>query len=208
MLLGLKDLTLQHAETLSWVGCHPPDDLMQREVERQKPHVVVIDDHTLRLLPDAPAWWAQKRIGVVLVSQTDDLHVMEQALGLGVPCIVHEAEPLGTMLGAIAAATRKRIWLPPQLRDHVLAHHVTLPERSTTLLALPGLASKNTLSEKEKILIDLVVRHPEAKSLILADWMGVRESTIRNRLSRIYSKLHLRGRAALVKFVHEGRSTL
>lgn len=200
MLHGLKSVIIETDDKLGWAGFHPPSDSIQHEIDRRKPRVIVMDSLALKSLPKFPLLWKNQKIGTVILAKTNNLEEVSAALQQGVLGIVHETEPIGTVLGAIVSAANQRIWIPAHLRDRLLSRNLHDHDGSSMHARMPLLS---LLSPKEKLLVGLVVEHPEAKSLTLASWMGVKESTIRNRLSRIYSKLHLHGRAALVKFAHQ-----
>ncbi len=206
LLCGLKTLVSESPTPMKWLGSHPPDEQVFREIDRHRPHVIIMDDNALTALPQAPSQWKQQKIGTVLISQIDECTEMAQLLHHGILGLVHDSEPPGSLFGAISSVINQRIWVPARLRDYLLSLSLKEPRSSDLLPGIPR-ARQTPLSPKEKQLIGLVLKHPDAKSLTLADWMGVRESTIRNRLSRIYSKLRIHGRAALVKYAHRHNMT-
>ena len=60
-----------------------------------------------------------------------------------------------------------------------------------------------SLTPKELDVIAAVVRHRGAKSLILADGLGISEHTLRNHLTAIYQKLQVQGRLELYVYAKE-----
>lgn len=206
LLAGLKQLISDSPNSMRWVGSHPPDPLVFREIERLNPHVIIFDDRTFLTFPEAPSQWAKQKIGAVFITQVDDCQKMEHLFQHQILAIVQDSEPPGSLLGAISSVINHRLWIPVNFRDHLISrsiHEFCLSNKNKLVSSPP----QPILSPKERELIKLVIEHPDAKSLKLADWMGVSESTIRNRLSRIYTKLNIHGRAALVKYAHQQRSS-
>ena len=199
VLAGLNTLLTNHPGNFMWLGGHPPSASLFHELERQRPHIVILDDTSLNTLPTLPAHLAEHHVELILLTQSDELKGLEIQIQRGILGIVHISEPLGSILGSLHAVSQQHLWVPARMRERLLTK------------AFSSLAQKfdknpsgiHDLSIKEKELIRLIVHHPEAKALALGEWLGIQESTLRNRLSRIYQKLHLHGRAALVMFAQQ-----
>ncbi|NDU89260.1 MAG: response regulator transcription factor [Ferrovum sp.] len=199
ILAGLNALLTDHPGNFLWLGGHPPTASLFRELERHHPKIVILDDASLNTLPTLSAYLAEHHVELILLTQSEELKGMEAQIQQGVLGIVHVSEPLGSILGALHAVSQQHLWVPARLRERLLTK------------AFSSIAQKSDnnssgffdLSTKEKELIRLIVHHPEARALALGEWLGIQESTLRNRLSRIYQKLHLHGRASLVMFAQQ-----
>ena len=60
-----------------------------------------------------------------------------------------------------------------------------------------------SLTPKERQVVHAVVAHRGAKSLVIADALGMSENTLRNHLTVIYSKLNVQGRLNLYLYAVE-----
>ncbi|WP_297480882.1 hypothetical protein [Ferrovum sp.] len=200
VLAGLNALLTNHPGNFLWLGGHPPTTTsLFRELERQHPKIVILDDASLSILPTLSTHLAEHHVELILLTQSDELKGLEAQIQQGVLGIVHVSEPLGSILGALHAVSQQHLWVPARLRERLL----TKAFSSVAQKSDKNSSRISELSTKEKELIRLIVHHPEAKALALGEWLGIQESTLRNRLSRIYQKLHLHGRAALVMFAQQ-----
>ena len=199
VLAGLNTLLTDHPGNFLWLGGYPPSVSLFQELERQHPHIVILDDSSLNTLPTLPAHLAEHHIELILLTQSDELKGLEVQIQQGVLGIVHISEPLGSILGALHAVSQQHLWVPARMRERLLTKAFSFMTQKPN----KNPSGIHGLSIKEKELIRLIVHHPEAKALALGEWLGIQESTLRNRLSRIYQKLHLHGRAALVMFAQQ-----
>jgi DNA-binding NarL/FixJ family response regulator len=86
---------------------------------------------------------------------------------------------------------------------------------SMLLGGVPGLASNrgsaqdeiarrhHSLTAKEREVVQAMVQHRGAKSLVVADALGMSEHTLRNHLTVIYSKLGVQGKLNLYAYALE-----
>ena len=61
------------------------------------------------------------------------------------------------------------------------------------------------LTDRERELIDVIVAHPSAKYLAIADRMGISEHTVHNHLTHIYQKLNVVNRTELLLYAMSRR---
>ena len=138
---------------------------------------------------------------VVLTGELDPgLH--REAVMLGARGVVLKSQPADHILEAIERVHRGEVWLDGSLMSLLLG-------------SVPGLALKHSgpvdlqrqsiesLTTKERQVIQAVVAQRGAKSLVVADALGMSEHTLRNHLTVVYSKLGVRGKLDLYVFALE-----
>jgi DNA-binding NarL/FixJ family response regulator len=196
-IAGLETVVKHSPSPMEWLGGFQPEVGVSREIQRLKPHVVIFDDHHTAFLPELRNLFVQQNIGLLLLSHKDDWKTMAHQIQIGVFGVFHIGEPAATLIEAIHAIAKPTDEIPANRRDCLLTralqtHSLTKADQDKYHI--------QSLTPRERHLVGLVLQHPEAKSLTLSEWMGISESALRNALSRIYHKLNLHGRAALVKF--------
>lgn len=196
-ILGLKRLLESSTTPMEWVGSHPPDSHLMSEIQRRKPCLVIADEEIKVNSADLPARLKAQQIGLLVMSPSRNIFELETMIRFGARGVVHMGEPENILLTAIQQVAKAQMWLPQELSERMVCKAVggIFSPRTT-----PEEARINQLTKKERQLIVMAVKHPEAKAFTLGALMDISESTIRNRLSIIYRKLQLRGKAALILF--------
>lgn len=135
---------------------------------------------------------------VLLTGDLDPSHHREAVLR-GARGVVLKSQPTEHILEAIHRVHAGEVCFDGSLMSILLA-------------AVPGLAASRpapkddatrrieTLTPKERQVIQAIVKQRGAKSLVLAEELGMSEHTLRNHLTVIYSKLNVQGRLNL--YVH------
>lgn len=198
-ILGLKRLIELSTIPMEWVGNHPPDALLMNEIQRRKPGVVISDEEIRTKAADLPARLNTQHIGLLIMSPSRDLLELENLIRSGARGVIHMGEPENILLGAIQQVAEARMWLPQELSERMVCKAIggIYSPRAT-----PEETRIGQLTKKERHLISMLAKHPEAKAFTLGALMNISESTIRNHLCVIYRKLQLRGKAALVLFAN------
>jgi len=142
--------------------------------------------------------------GIKVVVLTGELNPARHrdAVMRGARGIVLKSDPTENVLRAIERVNAGEVWLDGSLMSILLG-------------GIPGLASKrNTLADeiarrhqsltaKEREVIQAMVQHRGAKGLIVAEALGMSEHTLRNHLTVIYSKLGVQGKLNLYAYAIE-----
>jgi len=142
--------------------------------------------------------------GVKVVVLTGELNPARHrdAVMRGARGIVLKSDPTQNVLRAIERVHAGEVWLDGSLMSMLLG-------------GIPGLASKRSLLEneiarrhhsltaKEREVVQAMVQHRGAKSLVVADALGMSEHTLRNHLTVIYSKLGVQGKLNLYAYALE-----
>ena len=140
-------------------------------------------------------------IGVKVVLLTGDLNPSHhrEAVMRGARGVVLKSQPTDDILDAIERVHTGEVCFAGSLMSMLLG----------AVPGLPGVrpAPKDdatlrieTLTPKERQVIQAMVEHCGAKSLVVADALGMSEHTLRNHLTVIYSKLGVQGKLNL--YVH------
>jgi DNA-binding NarL/FixJ family response regulator len=135
---------------------------------------------------------------VLVLTGARDIESHRRAVLGGARGVVKKEEPVEVLLRAIEKIHEGEIWLNRALLGNVM----------NSLTGGHGHANEDTvkiaaLTRKEHEVVATVVKHRGAKSLVLADDMGISEHTLRNHLTVIYQKLGVHGRLELYLFAKE-----
>jgi DNA-binding NarL/FixJ family response regulator len=144
--------------------------------------------------------------GVKVVLLTGDLNPAHHrdAVMRGARGVVLKSQPTENILDAIQRVHAGEVWLDGSLMAMLLGAVPGVP--GTVPQPKSGPAQRiQSLTLKERQVIETVVRHRGAKSLVVADAMGISEHTLRNHLTVIYSKLGVQGKLNLFVFAIENR---
>lgn len=157
-------------------------------------------------LPDVNAMDCVRQLasaGVKTLVLTGSVNVAQhrEAVLQGARGVVLKSHPTDRLLKAIERVHAGEVWLDGTLMAQLLG---TLPGVSMhTPGRDPHAARIASLTPKERQVVVAVVHHRGAKSLVVADALGMSEHTLRNHLTVIYSKLGVHGRLDLYAFALE-----
>lgn len=135
---------------------------------------------------------------ILVLTGARDAEAHRRAVVAGARGVVRKEEPVDVLLRAIEKVHTGDLWVNRALMGDIL----------DMLTSGRGQASENaarisSLTPKELEVIAALVRHRGAKSLVIAESVGISEHTLRNHLSVIYHKLGLRGRLDLYLYAKE-----
>lgn len=139
---------------------------------------------------------------VILIGRYIDDYVIEQALMTGCKGVITEEQDLQTLARSILAVSHGEIWVQGKT-SHCLNSRI-----KTTHIPSNGGASEDTLTKREMQIVTLFRDHPGYTATTLAAKLNLSESTLRNHLTRVYRKLGVRNRAALLGKLMRGQLKL
>jgi two-component system nitrate/nitrite response regulator NarL len=139
---------------------------------------------------------------VVLTGELNPGRHRDAVLG-GARGVVLKSQPAEHVLDAIGRVHAGEVWLDGTLMSMLLG---TLPGLAPA--APPPQPDMNqrridSLTAKEREVVQAMVKHRGAKSLVVADALGMSEHTLRNHLTVIYSKLNVQGKLNLYVYALE-----
>ena len=146
--------------------------------------------------------------GVQVVVLTGDLNPAHhrEAVLRGARGVVVKSQPTDHILEAIQRVHAGEVWLDGALMSMLLGTVPRLPAAAPARARADSAAARiATLTPRERLVIQTVVQHPGAKSLLAASALGMSENTLRNHLTVIYSKLGVQRRLGLYLFAIEHR---
>lgn len=136
---------------------------------------------------------------VLVLTGSRDLDSHRRAVLAGARGVVRKEEPVDVLLRAIEKVHEGDVWVNRALIGDIMnmltGARQTAPSPDDTRIA--------TLTPKEIEVITAVVRRKGAKSLVIADDLGISEHTLRNHLTTIYHKLEVHGRLELYVYAKE-----
>ncbi|SIR45320.1 DNA-binding response regulator, NarL/FixJ family, contains REC and HTH domains [Aromatoleum tolulyticum] len=135
---------------------------------------------------------------VLVLTGARDLDAHRRAVLAGARGVVRKEEPVDVLLRAIEKVHEGDVWVNRALIGDIM-NMLTGKKKA----AAPDDARIATLTPKEVEVIGAVVRYKGAKSLVIADDLGISEHTLRNHLTAIYHKLEVHGRLELYLYAKE-----
>lgn len=144
--------------------------------------------------------------GVKVILLTGDLNPAHhrQAVLRGARGVVVKSQPTQHILDAIEHVHKGEVWFGRALMTYMM----------DTVSGMPGAAASSggddaqrikTLTPKELLVIQALVEHRGAKSLVVAEALGMSENTLRNHLTVIYEKLGVQRKLDLYVYAIEHR---
>lgn len=138
------------------------------------------------------------RILALTGSRDPDVH--NAAVLRGARGVVGKDESVEVVLQAIDRIHAGDAWVSRHLFSRILGG---LAERTRKPAPEAGKIAK--LTSRERSIVAAIVRESGAKSLAIAETLGISEHTLRNHLSTIYSKLGLHNRIELYAYATKHR---
>lgn len=135
---------------------------------------------------------------VLVLTGARDMETHRRAVLGGARGVVRKEEPVELLLRAIEKVHQGEVWLNQALLGSVMSSLTggkTGRDNDAPVIA--------SLTPKEHEVIGTVIKHKGAKSLVLAEDLGISEHTLRNHLTVIYHKLGVHGRLELYLYAKE-----
>jgi DNA-binding NarL/FixJ family response regulator len=136
---------------------------------------------------------------VVLTGDTDPGRHRD-AVQKGARGMVLKSQPAEHIISAIHQVQAGSVWLESGLVSVLLGQPTSPAPTSPATIAQKRIAS---LTPKEREVVQALVTHRGAKSLVLAEALLMSENTLRNHLTVVYSKLGVHGKLNLYVFALE-----
>lgn len=200
MLWGLERLIESAGDQLLHLGSATSIEELLASPHSREADIIVLDldlggrssiaalGELQRLLPG--------RILVLTGARDPETH--RRAVLAGARGVVRKEEPVDVLLRAIEKVHAGDLWVNRALIGDIFDRLT-----SSRGKADEQAAKISNLTPKELEVIAALVRHRGAKSLVIAESLGISEHTLRNHLSVIYHKLGLRGRLDLYLYATE-----
>lgn len=198
LLWGLSKLIDGERPRLEVAGTAQTIEEAETLVQREKPHVVLLD---LDLggqsgLDAMPAILRNEGTRIIILTGTRDPRLREQSMLLGASGILSKEAAADTLITAITRVHAGEVWLDPDTAAQIVGR-LRQGQRD------PEAARIASLTQKERTVIGALVKGEGLPNKVLADRLCMAEHTLRNHLSSIYSKLGVRTRLALYMYAIE-----
>jgi len=202
MLWGLERLIESAQPGMLVAGVARTADEMLDLAERVACDVILLDlDLAGRsAVAELPKLALRTRAAVLVLTGESDLAIHEAAIINGARGVVSKVEPPDVILRAIERVHAGEVWVNRTMMGRVLG-----------VLASPHGGRKRdpesekiaTLTAREREIVVAVVRKRGAKGTAIAEALHISESTLRNHLTVIYSKLGVHNRLELFAYAGE-----
>ncbi|MFB6286941.1 MAG: response regulator [Candidatus Bipolaricaulia bacterium] len=162
-----------------------------------RPNVVLMDIH----MPGADGITATQRIhrehpeiNVIILTMYGDEDHLFQAVKAGAKGYVHKDTSSETLLETIRAVHAGEAWLDPSIARKMLDEFRKINDPNAHEHAV-------YLTRREREILELVAEGQSNQDI--ANRLSIAEKTVRNRLSTIFSKLHVNNRTQAALKAHE-----
>jgi DNA-binding NarL/FixJ family response regulator len=159
----------------------------------------------------------EARVQVVLLTGDVNPSHHRDAVLRGARGVVLKSQPTQNILDAIERVHAGEVWFDGSLMSMLLGAVPGLPTPGSGQKGVAGAGSVRsapqddatrrieTLTPKERQVIQAMVKHRGVKNLVVADALGMSEHTLSNHLTEIYSKLAVPGKLNLYVYAMEHR---
>jgi DNA-binding NarL/FixJ family response regulator len=198
MAWGLARIIEHHGPSLSVVGVATTlPDAMTAQINTA-PDIAIIDldcEHATKSIQTLAA--AGRGLVMVLTASKDE-SVHDSAVLAGANGVVKKTEPLEVLLKAIERIHQGEFWVDHKAVGRIIREAVL---RQAVQARDPEHLKIARLTRKERLTVSEVARDASATLCDIAMRLCISQSTLRNHLTSIYSKLGLRNRLELHAYV-------
>lgn len=129
-----------------------------------------------------------RQLRVIALAHIHDEQISDRAVLGGARGLLHQEDSVGTILKAIRKVYAGELWL-----DRATSGRIFGLLTQDDAPADPDSTKIASLTLRERNIIVALARAASARHRVIADLLGMSEHTLRNHLSKIYSKLDLTG---------------
>jgi len=129
-----------------------------------------------------------RQLRVIALANIHDEQLSDRAVIGGARGLLHQEDSVGTIVKAISKVHSGELWLDRATSGRIFGM-LTQDDAPVD----PDSAKIASLTLRERNIIVALGRAASARHRVIADLLGMSEHTLRNHLSKIYSKLDLTG---------------
>ncbi|MGD8190637.1 response regulator [Brevibacillus ginsengisoli] len=171
--------------------------------QEHPPDIVLMDIHMPEMDGVEATKILKKRfplVKVIILTTFEDIHFVVNAMQAGAEGYLLKAIDPQDLSTAIRLVHKGKTMIPQELAKEIFLSHVSLLHNNETSM-------QSFVPAGKKNLYDLIERELQVLQLIseglqnwaIAEKLYISEGTVKNYVSSIYSKLHVRNRAAATK---------
>ncbi|MBI3478830.1 MAG: response regulator transcription factor [Nitrosomonadales bacterium] len=202
MLWGLERLIDSQSPKMQVVGKFTSHAEASAHIKKLSPDVILLDldlgdEHGLDIIPQLVFHMQAK---ILVLTGARDAMLLDKALIAGAKGVVEKGEPVETILAAIERVHSGQLWMDQGRMGRIiieLCRQKSLEEND------PDRKKIASLTPREREIVKAVTSRSGTTCIDVAKELRVSESTLRNHLSSIYSKLDLTNRLELWEFAHK-----
>lgn len=170
-----------------------------RIAAEQKPHLILMDLNlgTASSLDFLPELLANTTAAILVLTGYTDLSIHESAILKGARGVLVKSEPAKTILKAIEKVSAGEIWVANATLGRVLNR---LSSNNNQKKVDPEEQKIRDLTAREREIIAALTTFAASTSEEIADQLCISKSTLKNHLTKIYSKLDVTNRVQLMKY--------
>lgn len=204
-LWGLRRLVESTGPRMTVAGTAATSHELLNHPALRHTDVVVLDLslHDASGLDCLPRLVAEIGVKVVVLTGETDARRHRDAVMRGARGVVVKSQPIDAVLSAIERVHAGEVCLDGALMSMLLGAVPGMAPASRSAAADQQARRIDSLTPKERQVVEAVVRHRGAKSLAVADALGMSEHTLRNHLTVIYCKLGVHGKLNLYVYAVE-----
>ena len=137
---------------------------------------------------------------VLILTGTHDPQIQDSAILRGARGLIHKEEPTETILKAIEKVHHGELWLDRKTTGRLF---VELSRAKDPPTDDPEAQKIFSLTPREREIVSRIMSNPGAENRSIAEALHMSEPTLRNQVSRIYSKLGVPGRLELYVYAQK-----
>jgi two-component system, NarL family, nitrate/nitrite response regulator NarL len=201
LLWGLQQLVSANDSRMSLAGYSSSTATLMDSVASASPDVILFDldmpaEHATGIATLAAGCTAK----ILVMTRHDDQTLVDKAVLDGACGVLKSNSTPANFIEAIQKVHAGQIWLDRAATGRIM---VELSRRQNGQLEQKKPSRLATLTDREKSIVASVLENSGDPAKTLAKKLHISESTLRNHLTSIYSKLDISNRFELISFAHK-----
>jgi DNA-binding NarL/FixJ family response regulator len=168
-----------------------------------KPDIVLLDidlgdDDGLEILPEINDEAAGAKVIILTGTQNPETH--QTAVLRGAQGVLLKTDSAQVILKAIEKVHGGEIWISNEILNRVLSQLTRSKDAADKKSPDPEEQKITSLTAREREIIHALVNDESSTNKEIADRLYISESTLKNHLTTVYSKLEVKNRIELLKY--------
>ncbi len=207
MMRGLRNLIQEYAKHMNIVGEVYDLESLRKVLTSSVATVVVLDIALLtpQSIPELTELLQTYPIQILVMENKSEEWLKREAIAHGVRGFVDQNDPPAKLLRGIEALHNGETWLNP-IWLKTSAQQFSI--RTSTRKNMSGPQRFSALTKSERETVKKMYENASKKNDVIAQLLNISPSTLRNRLTIIYEKLSVTGKAGLILFIFENKIEL
>ena len=199
VLWGLEKLIDSQRPKMKVIGKFTSFAEASASIAGLEPDIILLDldlgaENGVEQIPHLKAITSAK---IVILTGSRDSKLLDQAVVAGAKGVLGKAASAETIITAIERVHEGQLWIDHERMGRILA---VLSNKNPENELSPEMERFESLTPKEKLIFQAMTSRAGSSGSEVAKLMHISESTLRNHLTSIYSKLELSNRLELWDF--------